>query len=426
MKFLLNIRLKSLRYSSQKTKTYSMDAFLDILPQCGTNGRCNPGTSELEENSFLPLVGLAELASFDVEPIEFLRDRHIAFRDPTNFRHVQDYERRWGEDPLVAEWIRAQNGQSILLATPSVLVGYRVQVYRSEGTTQWYTAVIVGYNEGTRPFAIARGKTVLSRLVKNCKFCARVHFSNTTKKSCRIDHARRERRHYTAQIQIQPDATIAPTSRMKSFVNTVIKLDLIKWTRRELVKRENELAAFLETLTGEFREQPRAGWIRCFELELIRSIITFWWIRSEELAAPTNRGKKAIKNSKKLSRRSAVSGPAVSKPPAQPPDRAFDTNFWTLAEELWTKTVSTLQHWWPKNLAISKGVQRFSCVEKMDRGHQWSFQTHNFQTTTTTTTTTAAAAAAAIAATTTAAAVATTTREGWTKRRLKEGNGEEV
>ena len=43
-----------------------------------------------------------------------------------------------------------QDGQRILLTTPSVLVGFRVEVYRAEGTTQWYTAVIVGYNEATK------------------------------------------------------------------------------------------------------------------------------------------------------------------------------------------------------------------------------------------------------------------------------------
>lgn len=43
-----------------------------------------------------------------------------------------------------------QDGQRILLTTPSVLVGFRVEVYRAEGTTQWYTAVIVGYNESTK------------------------------------------------------------------------------------------------------------------------------------------------------------------------------------------------------------------------------------------------------------------------------------
>lgn len=50
----------------------------------------------------------------------------------------------------VKGWCEQQDGQRILLTTPSVLVGYRVEVYRAEGTTQWYTAVIIGYNEATR------------------------------------------------------------------------------------------------------------------------------------------------------------------------------------------------------------------------------------------------------------------------------------
>lgn len=50
----------------------------------------------------------------------------------------------------VRRWAEQQDGQKILLTTPSVLMGYRVEVYRAEGTTQWYTAVIIGYNEATR------------------------------------------------------------------------------------------------------------------------------------------------------------------------------------------------------------------------------------------------------------------------------------
>lgn len=64
----------------------------------------------------------------------------------TKIRGVKDY-------PSVREaarrWVEAQDGQQILLTTPSVLVGFRVEVYRAEGTTQWYTAVICGYNEAT-------------------------------------------------------------------------------------------------------------------------------------------------------------------------------------------------------------------------------------------------------------------------------------
>jgi hypothetical protein len=40
-----------------------------------------------------------------------------------------------------------QDGQHILITTPSVLLGFRLKVYRAEGTTQWYTAVTTGYNE---------------------------------------------------------------------------------------------------------------------------------------------------------------------------------------------------------------------------------------------------------------------------------------
>lgn len=60
---------------------------------------------------------------------------------------VRDYPELRAE---VRRWAELQDGQRILLTTPSVLVGYRVEVYRAEGTTQWYTAVIVGYNEATR------------------------------------------------------------------------------------------------------------------------------------------------------------------------------------------------------------------------------------------------------------------------------------
>ncbi|KAA0198902.1 hypothetical protein HAZT_HAZT004837 [Hyalella azteca] len=47
-----------------------------------------------------------------------------------------------------------QDGQRILVDTPSVLVGFRVQVYRAEGTTQWYTAVIVNYNDTTKELTV--------------------------------------------------------------------------------------------------------------------------------------------------------------------------------------------------------------------------------------------------------------------------------
>ncbi|CAG5120519.1 unnamed protein product, partial [Candidula unifasciata] len=51
---------------------------------------------------------------------------------------------------LVKAWADYQDGQKILLTTPTVLLGYRVEVYRTEGTTQWYTAVIKSYNHANK------------------------------------------------------------------------------------------------------------------------------------------------------------------------------------------------------------------------------------------------------------------------------------
>ena len=48
------------------------------------------------------------------------------------------------------QWINFQKQQKILERTPSVLVGYRVRVYRSVGATQWFTAVIGSYNDHSK------------------------------------------------------------------------------------------------------------------------------------------------------------------------------------------------------------------------------------------------------------------------------------
>ncbi|KAL2748824.1 putative JmjC domain-containing histone demethylation protein 2C [Vespula maculifrons] len=69
----------------------------------------------------------------------------------------QEWELTKGSLPWVGavrRWAEMQDGQRILLTTPSVLVGFRVEVYRAEGTTQWYTAVIVGYNESTKDLTV--------------------------------------------------------------------------------------------------------------------------------------------------------------------------------------------------------------------------------------------------------------------------------
>jgi hypothetical protein len=50
----------------------------------------------------------------------------------------------------VKEWSELQDGQHILTTTPMVLLGYRLRVYRAEGTTQWFSAVTTSYNEDAR------------------------------------------------------------------------------------------------------------------------------------------------------------------------------------------------------------------------------------------------------------------------------------
>ncbi|XP_043588061.1 probable JmjC domain-containing histone demethylation protein 2C isoform X3 [Bombus pyrosoma] len=107
--------------------------------------------------TFYPLVARAELPE-DAMPLEFMQDRRLDFVDYSKLKpFTQDWELTKGSVPwasAVRRWAEMQDGQRILLTTPSVLVGFRVEVYRAEGTTQWYTAVIVGYNESTKDLTV--------------------------------------------------------------------------------------------------------------------------------------------------------------------------------------------------------------------------------------------------------------------------------
>ncbi|XP_011264721.2 probable JmjC domain-containing histone demethylation protein 2C isoform X3 [Camponotus floridanus] len=107
--------------------------------------------------TFYPLVARAELHE-DAMPIEFMQDRKLDFVDYSKLKpFTQDWELTKGTMPwrnAVRRWAEMQDGQRILLTTPSILVGFRVEVYRAEGTTQWYTAVIVGYNESTKDLTV--------------------------------------------------------------------------------------------------------------------------------------------------------------------------------------------------------------------------------------------------------------------------------
>nr|CAI5841521.1 unnamed protein product [Callosobruchus analis] len=105
--------------------------------------------------TFTALVSSVELAHH-LQPVEFLVDRELAFKEYKQLKPYLDWDtslpgvREYPEVRLAAKrWQEQQDGQRILLTTASVLLGYRVEVYRAEGTTQWYTAVIIGYNEAT-------------------------------------------------------------------------------------------------------------------------------------------------------------------------------------------------------------------------------------------------------------------------------------
>lgn len=85
----------------------------------------------------------------------------------------------------VHRWSEMQDAQRILLTTPSVLVGERVEVYRAEGTTQWYTAVIVGYNESTKVNNSAATAIKIHQYVASCRLGQRKDIANNTLMSYR-------------------------------------------------------------------------------------------------------------------------------------------------------------------------------------------------------------------------------------------------
>ena len=50
----------------------------------------------------------------------------------------------------VKDWKLLQDGQHILTTIPALVLGFRMKVYRVEGTTQWFSAVSQSFNQETR------------------------------------------------------------------------------------------------------------------------------------------------------------------------------------------------------------------------------------------------------------------------------------
>ncbi|XP_053407749.1 daf-12-interacting protein 1-like isoform X2 [Mercenaria mercenaria] len=112
--------------------------------------------------SFRAVVDKAGLAGCKRKPVEFLVDRFLGlveekeiqiFQEGDENTHPTAFVRREVQHSL-KEWLDYQDGQKILLTTPTVLVGYRLEVYRAEGTTQWYTAVIQSYNHTSKTLSV--------------------------------------------------------------------------------------------------------------------------------------------------------------------------------------------------------------------------------------------------------------------------------
>ncbi|RZF44566.1 hypothetical protein LSTR_LSTR001324 [Laodelphax striatellus] len=146
---------------------YREDMFKVFMVESGLYWarRPNPhgsGTLLWPALKFTTLVARVDLKG--LQPLEFLHDQYLLFSSDSQLQPYKEWDPglagglRGQAAAEVREaarvWCEAQDGQRILLTTPSVLVGYRVQVYRSEGTTQFYTAVIVGYNETNRELTV--------------------------------------------------------------------------------------------------------------------------------------------------------------------------------------------------------------------------------------------------------------------------------
>lgn len=105
--------------------------------------------------------------------VEYLLDKKLEFCEIVCLQPFQgnevinkQFETNYALKYEIRNWLDFQNSQRIFLTTPSILIGYRVQVYRLEGKTQWYTAVIVGYNESSQEMVLT-DDTVLEEHVED-------------------------------------------------------------------------------------------------------------------------------------------------------------------------------------------------------------------------------------------------------------------
>ncbi|CAH0391980.1 unnamed protein product [Bemisia tabaci] len=107
---------------------------------------------------FSALASTIDYKSLVVKPIEFVMDGLIAFVNYEKLTAYENWEQKMGKMGEELEAVREaterlverQAGLQMMMDTPSILYGCRVKVYRTYGIAQWYTAVIVGFNDATQ------------------------------------------------------------------------------------------------------------------------------------------------------------------------------------------------------------------------------------------------------------------------------------
>ena len=80
----------------------------------------------------------------------FIISSLFQYWDPSakGVKHSTEIEKK------VNEWADLQRSQHLLTNLVQLVLGLRIEVYRADGTTQWYTAVTTGYNATAHEYTL--------------------------------------------------------------------------------------------------------------------------------------------------------------------------------------------------------------------------------------------------------------------------------
>ncbi|TRY77462.1 hypothetical protein TCAL_16981 [Tigriopus californicus] len=95
------------------------------------------------------------------QPVEFLVDGKLDFQVYDKLKIIWDWDASipnlfLGQniEDRVREWTDFRDTQHLLISLPAALVGARLKVYRAEGTTQWFDAIMQKYKTDTTEFVM--------------------------------------------------------------------------------------------------------------------------------------------------------------------------------------------------------------------------------------------------------------------------------